>query len=180
MKQHIIPIIVCGVALFIWGFISWVVLPWHNVTIHQLTDEDQVAQILAQNAPNDGVYYLPREMDNESTSHRFAAFINVVHQHTSNLNLNLTIDLIMRCVVAGVLWLMLCCTSHLSYFRAVCLVTAVSGFSALSVHIARWNWFSFSADFIIIEILDVLVTSLIAGLILAYFYQRKNQMSFSA
>ena len=32
-----------GLTLFVWGFVSWTVLPWHNMTFSTFTDEDEVA-----------------------------------------------------------------------------------------------------------------------------------------
>ncbi len=30
MKRHMTLSVLAGVVLFVWGFISWAVLPWHS------------------------------------------------------------------------------------------------------------------------------------------------------
>ena len=39
-----------GIILFVWGFISWVVLPWHTITLNKFKDEAAVEQALTANA----------------------------------------------------------------------------------------------------------------------------------
>ena len=48
-----------GLAMFIWGTISWTVLPWRRTSFRTFTDENAVAQVLVANAPRRGVYVLP-------------------------------------------------------------------------------------------------------------------------
>ena len=50
-----------GVVLFVWGAVSWMVLPWHNMTLNTFTDEDKVANVLIANAPVRGIYVYPGE-----------------------------------------------------------------------------------------------------------------------
>src|SRR5207245_2758043 len=48
-----------GLALFTWGVVSWMLLPWHLATLEKFKDEANVAQALTANAPKSGVYLLP-------------------------------------------------------------------------------------------------------------------------
>ncbi|MEK6698785.1 MAG: hypothetical protein AABZ10_07060 [Nitrospirota bacterium] len=59
MKKHILPSILAGIVLFVWGFISWALLPWHMTVANKFADEAAVSRVLKENAPQSGVYYLP-------------------------------------------------------------------------------------------------------------------------
>jgi hypothetical protein len=48
-----------GLTVFIWGFISWAILPWHEKTFNQFKDEKKVYEALKDNAPVSGIYILP-------------------------------------------------------------------------------------------------------------------------
>src|SRR5262245_33513673 len=50
-----------GVVAFVWGAISWMVLPWHHRTFRRFRDEEAVLRAIADNAPVTGVYGLPSE-----------------------------------------------------------------------------------------------------------------------
>ena len=66
MKKVILGGIVGGIILYFWGFVSWVVLPWHEMTVEKFRDEELVSQVIKENAPKDGVYFIPSMID---TSH---------------------------------------------------------------------------------------------------------------
>lgn len=48
-----------GIIVFIWGIISWMLLPWHMMTTHKFVNEEQVAMAVKANAPQSGIYFLP-------------------------------------------------------------------------------------------------------------------------
>ena len=59
LKQIIIGGIVGGITLFIWGFISWVVLTWHFDTIRQDEGIHAVVENITEHLPESGAYYFP-------------------------------------------------------------------------------------------------------------------------
>ena len=54
--------ILAGIVLFIWGTISWMVLPWHTATLHGFKNEKVVADIVTANISQSGAYLLPAHM----------------------------------------------------------------------------------------------------------------------
>lgn len=48
-----------GLVAFIWGFFSWMVLPWHHETYHSFKNEAEVAMAIKENATGSGMYMLP-------------------------------------------------------------------------------------------------------------------------
>ena len=58
-KQIIIGGIVGGITFFMRGFISWVVLPWHQGTVRQDAGVMEVVKNIDDHLPETGVYYFP-------------------------------------------------------------------------------------------------------------------------
>ena len=44
-----------AVILFVWGFLSWMVLPWHADSMHTFKDETAIAQSIQANASKSGI-----------------------------------------------------------------------------------------------------------------------------
>lgn len=59
LKQIIIGGIVGGITLFVWGFVSWVVLTWHHDTIQQHDGVSTVVENVTDHISESGVYYFP-------------------------------------------------------------------------------------------------------------------------
>src|SRR3989338_6744072 len=52
-----------GYILFVWGWFSWIYLPWHPWyagAVQSFTHEESVEAVLTANAPKAGIYVLPR------------------------------------------------------------------------------------------------------------------------
>ncbi len=48
-----------GLAMFIWGAVSHMMLPTYNGALQKFTHEDAVTQAIIANAPTSGTYFLP-------------------------------------------------------------------------------------------------------------------------
>ena len=72
MKRTVLAILAAAVALFVWGFISWTLLPWHNGQMKRFTDEKAVAAVIKANSPEPGLYLLPGCPPDKSASAREA------------------------------------------------------------------------------------------------------------
>ncbi len=59
-----------GLVLFVWGIVYWMALPWHEGVFGQFQDEDAVASVLTQNAPQPGIYVYPGGQDEEAMEKR--------------------------------------------------------------------------------------------------------------
>ena len=68
MKKYLWPAVLGGVVIFVWGMISWMVLPWHEMTIKSFADEDAVAEAISANTSERGIYYYPGHPDMEGMS----------------------------------------------------------------------------------------------------------------
>jgi hypothetical protein len=59
MKKQIIAILVGGLILFIWQFVSWAAIPIHKSEYGYTPNQDKILEALAQNLPEEGTYHLP-------------------------------------------------------------------------------------------------------------------------
>src|SRR6266849_2571784 len=59
LKSLVLGAILGGSTAFIWSFISWSVLPWHEKQLRSFQNEDEVAAVIASHAPESGNYLLP-------------------------------------------------------------------------------------------------------------------------
>ncbi len=173
-----------GVVLFVWGMISYMLLPWHAATLEQFKDEQAVAQVLAANAAGSGVYLLPNPHRHDpalTAEQRKAAaedgvarmmqgpfmFAAVSLHGARDMGAALLMNLLVNMVSAGlVLWLLMQ-TGGLSYRRRVGFVVMVALAAAMIVHGPYWIWWGFSTPFTLVEFADPLIGWFLVGLVLA-------------
>ena len=169
MKKIILAAVLGGLAVHIWGFISWVILPWHNSVANKFTDETVVAQVLQNNASVAGVYYLPfSEQDHKAGE--AAAFVNVLPQgFDMNMGRMMLMALLLNIFSAFIATILLRQTSQLDYIQRVGFVTLTGLAIGFISHHPYWNWFGFSSAYVAVIIIDTVITWLLAGLVIAKF-----------
>ncbi|MFN2383195.1 MAG: hypothetical protein ABR559_02915, partial [Gemmatimonadota bacterium] len=59
MKRIMLAGLLGGLAVFVWGSVSWVVLPWHVATMHPIPDGEAVTEALAARVTEPGIYHFP-------------------------------------------------------------------------------------------------------------------------
>ena len=173
MKKNILAVFLAGCVLFLWGFVSWVILPWHNWVSHKFSDERAVSQVLKQNATTAGVYYLPYAEEDHKPGEA-AAFVNVLpNGFDMNMGKLMGTALLGQILSAFLVFLLLRQVSHLSYWNKVWFVARVGLAIGFISHFPYWNWFGFPGPYILVTILDVLIAWVLAGLVLARLTQGK-------
>jgi len=174
MKTHLIAACLCALVLFIWGFISWVVLPWHNAVANKFTDEAAVSQVLKNNAPTAGIYYLPFAEEDHRQGEA-AAFINVLpNGFDMNMGKLMFQALFGQFIAALLVIVLLRRTWGLHYWQRVGFVSSVGLAIGFVSHFPYWNWFGFSTEYVAVVILDSLIAWALAGLVMAKFVSGKE------
>ncbi len=175
MKKCILAVILSAVVLFVWGFISWAILPWHNAVANKFVDESAVSAVLKENASSAGMYYLPFAQEDLKPGVLFA-LANVLPDGVDmNMGEMMGVGLLGQAVSALLVILLLCRTSNLDYWgrvRFVALAGVAIGFVS---HFPYWNWFGFSTSYTLVIILDSLIAWLLAGLVMARFVEGKSR-----
>ena len=65
MKKIIIPSLLAAIVVFIWMFISWTVIPWHNMDMKTINDQALIEQMNAS-LTEPGIYLYPGIPEDQS------------------------------------------------------------------------------------------------------------------
>ena len=173
MKNNLLAILLSAAVLFVWGYLSWAVLPWHMSVAHQFTDESSVIQALKENAPEGGIYYLPFAEEDYKAGVP-GAFVNVLPDgYDMNMGKKMSIGFIGQMAAAFLVLLLLRRTTNLGYWERVGFVALVGLTVAFISHFPYWNWFEFSGSYVLVILLDSVIAWSLAGLVMAKFVAGK-------
>ncbi len=169
MKTKILAVVLSALVLFAWGAISWTLLPWYSAVGNQFSDEAAVSQILKENSPEAGVYFLPFSEEDHKAGEA-AAFVNVLPNGMDmNMGKMMGIGILGQIVSTFLIFLLLSQTSGLNYWQRVGFV-ALAGISIGFIsHFAYWNWFGFSTSYVLVTIVDYGIGWGLAGLVMGRF-----------
>lgn len=173
-----------GLVLFVWGMISYMVLPWHTAVLNKFTDEAAVAQALTANAPLSGMYILPNPHKHEpgmTEEQRQAAeddgmrrmmsgpftFASVALHGAREMGRAMLLTVLGNILsVELVMWLLLQ-TASLTYWGSVGFVVLLALATTMITYFPYWVWWSFSAGFTFVEFADHLIGWFLVGLVIA-------------
>lgn len=169
MKRDLLLSVVGGVVLFVWGFLSWAVLPWHNWVANKFADEAAISQALKANSPRQGVYYLPfAEEDHGPT--QVGAFVNVLPQGTDmNMGKQMAVALVTQMIAAFLVLSLVKKTTYGTYWGRVGAFALVGLIIGYVSHAPYWNWFGFPTPYVAVTIADFLIGWTLVGLVIAKF-----------
>jgi hypothetical protein len=183
LKSLVLGAILGGFTAFIWSFISWDLLPWHEKQLRSFQNEDEVSAVIASHAPESGNYLLPTGPPQEGMSpdQKKAAqeirmrkmqkgplvFVAVRREGFGSFPRVLLTQLLCQQFAALLLTWMLLQTSGLSYARRVAFL-AIAGLAASVIaDLPNWNWWGYSATYTFVNLIDYTLTWLLAGLVIA-------------
>lgn len=155
-----------GIILFIWNAISWMVLPWHMMTIQHFQNEPAVSQAIQHNATTSGIYLLPLQYSvNNANSPMIFASVHL--QGMGSMNSALIIQFIIQIAGAFLVTWLLSKTKNLSYWGRVKFIFVFALAAAIITELPYWNWFAFSTGYTLVGIADILLGWFLAGLAMA-------------
>lgn len=170
-----------GLIVFVWGLVSWMVLPMHKFCFHKFTNESSVASAIKENAPQKGIYILPNtygydenasqsEMRKaiEMTDHGPFMFASVVPTGMSrNMAGPLVLSFIIQVIGAFIISWMLSRTKGLTFWHKVKFVTIFGlGVGVLGL-LPSWNWLGFPGGYVFVNVVDLIIGWFLAGLAIA-------------
>ena len=174
MKRTVLLSVTGGVVLFVWGFISWAVLPWHNMVANKFVNEAAISQALKDNSSQRGVYYLPYSEEDHGPN-QVGAFVNVLPQGTEmNMGRQMAVGLVTQILSALLVLGLLSMTKGLTYSGKVGFFALVGLTIGFVSHAPYWNWFGFPTPYIVVMILDISIGWTLAGLVMAKFADGKT------
>lgn len=166
-----------GLVLFVWGFVSHTMLPFHDRVFNGFADEAAVTEVLAEQGAERGIYHLPYAAD-EITPDRLRAFVNLLPPGTGpamgrQIAVGLLIQVLAATLVIGVVAAM----GRAGYARRVgsfALLGLIIGFVSQAYY---WNWFSFPTSYAIVMVFDNLIGWTLAGLAVAGLMPARGELS---
>ncbi len=172
-----------GLALFLWGAVSWTVLPWHDMATNTFTNEAALAQAILANAPKPGVYFMPNAHHEpgatpEQKKAAMAAaeqrmekgpvvFASVRLAGMSSMAPFLITGIVISILGATLGTYLLLKTQGLGYFGKVGFLTLFALTAGVVCFLPFWNWFGFSTAYTLVSIVDLVIGWFLAGLVIA-------------
>ena len=173
-----------GLTLFAWGAFSYMALPWHNMTLEKFADETALAQTLVSNAGESGMYILPnphksdpgmtaaqQEADEAAGMIRMMQgpfMFSAVSLHgTRDMGEAMVLNVLSNMSAAALVTWLLLQTAIPRFWRRVRFVVVVALTTGLIAHVPHWIWWQFSTSFTIVEMTDLLIAWLLAGMVIA-------------
>jgi hypothetical protein len=170
MKNQMVSSLISGIILFIWGFLSWAIFPWHNLVANQFTNESSVSITLKNNAPKSGIYYLPFEQENLEPG-TTAAFVNVLpNGFNQGMGEMMTISIVGQVLSAFLVSILIRFANIPQYWNRVRFITFLGLLVGFISHFPYWNWFGFSSNYVLVIVVDSTISWFLASLILAKPY----------
>ncbi len=172
-KKLILGAVLGGLVYFVWGFLSWTLLPWHVATMGSFADQDAVVSTLTANTQGRGIYIYPPEGDQSAAGQEKMAqgplvFVSIDDRGMPSMGPPIVRSIVIQIVGALlVTWLLLQATG-LSYGRRVLFVTVFGLVAGWLCYLPPWNWFGFATGYTVVAILDMVIGSLLAGLVIAW------------
>ena len=187
----VLAVLLGGIVLFLWGFISHEALPLYKNSLVKFTDESAVTQAIVANAPAPGVYFMPyvpqeakgmssdefktaQQSAMEKLQHGPFVFAAVRLGDMGAVPVYFLVQFVTDMLTALFLALVLMKVQGQSYWNRVmtCVWIALAAFTVKSL--PMWNWYSFSGAFTFAELVDLLGRMFFAGLVIAKFIPGKQ------
>lgn len=168
MKKVLIAGLAGGVVMFLWGFVSHEALPLGEMPIRTITNEDVVIGALKTHLNRPGFYLIPGEgmmspeaKDPQSPIRREEKYRRgptaVMFYHPDGKDPSLPTLLmtefttnLVSCLLAA--WFVSCAAASLrSYVSRVLFITLLGLFAFIVVNVPYWNWYRFTDDFTLVE-----------------------------
>ena len=181
MNRLIVPALITAVVVFIWMYISWAVIGWHNIDMKTIKDQAVIEQ-MKESLTEPGIYLYPGQPESETDAgmeewiEKFKAgpVVSFMVYHTNGFDpmnpmlfLKSFIINFIAAFIAGVL-LMMTLAQNPSFWRRVIFVMLLGMFAAFVGPFIEWNWWSFPTGYSMVNAIDLCVTWFFAGLVLAW------------
>lgn len=172
MKRIVLATIVGAILSFFWGFVSWELLPWHQLDTFE--NDAAVAQAISENAPTHGVYILPRrgEKGPDAEAITQGPFVYaIVRPNKLDSPWKMSTPMIGSFCIQLMGALLIAIAIHkiraTRYISRASVGPTMGLFAGLVMALPYWNWFELPDSHTLAQVLDPLIAWTIAGLAIA-------------
>jgi hypothetical protein len=175
-----------GVAIFLWGFVSHMLLPLGEAGIRGLPYEDKVLPAISASVKEPGLYLFPwpesppgKPMPMSQQTQQAAEELYKTAPHglllfyppggTMLSSAQLLAEFATNCASALLAAALVSAlvASLRSFVARVLFVTLIGLSAGIAVNVPHWNWYGFPAAFTLAEILEHVVGFGVAGVVIA-------------
>lgn len=194
MKKIVFAGILGGIILWVWGFLSWVVLPLHQSAMHAVPNETEIIAALGRSLPEKGTYVFPMMPKGDAGlqgAAQEAAMAAYMQKYQSGPTGMIFYDpagkdpFMLNQMIAGLLifmlsagivaWLLSRSTAIAeSFLSRVIYCGMVGTLIAIGCYLSDWNWMGFSFDWTKALMVDSIVGWLLAGLGISAIVKQKR------
>ena len=183
MKKIILAGLTAGIAITIWQFAAWMVLPFHKDTIKITPNEEAVTAVLSNSITEEGVYGLPntpQQMGDKEAVKKWennfsrGPLVTIFYRPTGDnpaMTSQFIIGIIIQIIAAMcAAWLLSRSTaSTQSYISRISYVGILGIFASIVTHASYWNWMYFPPKYTTAMMCDLIIGWIVGGLIIAAF-----------
>lgn len=183
MKNILLAGLLGALVAFIWGAISWIVLPWHLMTLEKMPNEEAVVAVMKTNLDRTAVYMFPGHDESVKNDPAAMEAFSAAQKTGPNGLLFYRADgidpmdpkqyifgyLIAFIAASLAAMLLQLGINTLPRFSQRWMFVALLGlFASVVSHLSQWNWLAVPTDYTIVNMADLTVTWLLVGLVLAW------------
>jgi hypothetical protein len=182
MKKQAVGVLLGGLTLFLWGMVSWMVIPWHDSTMKYLPQEQLITDTLKTVVHDRGVYFFPSDKTAEGHrnqtewSERYrrgpVGFLVFSPQGMEPMGASTFLFAIITDLIISflVLYFLSLCRERVATVKTRVKVTSLLGaLVGVVAHVSYWNWFHFPVDYTMIAVVDTIVSFALLGLVISKF-----------
>mgnify|MGYP001239257533 CR=1 FL=1 len=181
----IMAAVLAGLVMFMWSALSHMVLGIGDAGVKPMPNETAVTAAFKANVTEPGIYMLPgMDMSRHPTQEEQDAWAAKYRQGpTAILIYNPTGDEAMSPkhfgvelgsnIAAALVVGMILIFASVSFGRGVIISTLVGLAGWLSIDVSYWNWYRFPTNFVTADLIDQVVSWLLAGFVLGFILRRR-------
>lgn len=179
MKKIVIGGVVGGLIVFVWGFVSHVVLPLGEIGFDSLPNDQPVISALEGSVPESGLYFFPGFEDHRNaTKEEQAAHAARVAEGPSGIVVyraegvemmapSYLVNEFVTSTVAALVAAWVLASLVGGYGKRVLVVAGLGLFAFASILLSYWNWYGFPTDYTLANGFGEIFGWLLAGLAMA-------------
>jgi hypothetical protein len=193
MKKILGAGLVGGLVVFLWGFVSHMLLPVGQMGLRSMPVNSPLLESMKVNLAEDGLYFFPgKEEGHKPTEAEEAVWATKYRMGPTGLLLyhpdgrdpmspaQLGVELVTDVAAAALLaYLLIAITgssgAQVRLAKQLRIGVAAGVFAWVSISVPHWNWYGFPCAFIAAELIDQVVGWTLAVLAISFLWRRSER-----
>jgi hypothetical protein len=179
MTKVLLGGVVAGIVIFLWGFVSHMLLPLGEMGLKTVPQEEALTAAIKKEVRDPGLYFVPGwDMSKSQSQEEMEAHMAKITKgpygfmviypegRDPSFSKRLPIEFGTN-VVCGLLAAILVSQLRPGFVGRVASVVLVGLLASIMTLVPYWNWYGFPTDFTLAQIADNIVGWFLAGIVLA-------------